>query len=307
MEVERLAQVVMETPPFTRFYMGSIILLSASTTVGFVLPSSLLFIPSKAFSYQPWRLITSFLYFGDLLFNLLVHLYFIRRSLGQLENSYTTKLSFLPQRWLVGLSEAQRARVEEFMEANKSVDFFHFVGLVCGGIIAMVTFGFNYRKILIFRLGMILEDVMLFISCKNNPELEFVFLLLFQIRSIYFPYVFTFIQWIFNGDMNNDTRDFPVSFSLGMATLMKSPYLWKFFICFTISHTWWYIHEVLMERVYNHSTTRYSIHQEAIAKVRHGLGSNLVTKSYYELFQIVLLSPPYWKYFWHQTQQLGPD
>lgn len=299
MEIDRLLQAALETPPFTRFYMCSIIILSASTTVGLLSPSSLLFIPSKAFSYQPWRLITSFLYFGDTLFNLLIHLYFIRRSLGQLENSYSTKLSYIPKLWLKRLDAEQRQEMQTSIEAKKSIDFFHFVGVICAGIIVMVAFGFSYRKILIFRLGMILEDVMLFISCKNNPNMQLMFLL-FEIRSAYFPYVYMFIQWGFSGDMTNDTRDFPVSFTLGMSTLMKSPYLWKFFICFTISHTWWFIHEVLMEKIYNQTDKRDTAHSEVVSKLRHNMGAKIFTYSYYEIFQMVLLSPPYWKYFWQQ-------
>lgn len=289
--MEQILQWVRETPPFTRFYMALAILLSTSTSIGLVSPASLIFVPNKAFQLsQYWRLLTSFLYFGDLNFNLLVHLYFIKRSVGQLEESYITTLAFVPLSWQI----KHKVQLQRYFDKFRSIDFFHYMFSMCVSIIFFVTWGFTYRDMKIVQLGQILDDVMLYILCKRNPNLEFMIYFVMTIRSAYFPYVVTLVNWFLSGEMALSRQYFQISFNSGVNHLMKSKFLWQTFICHSVGHFWWFVKDIWMNRLNNND--RKLIKYKYIHEIRKAqtLFNQIITIEFHELVQIILLPPWYW-------------
>lgn len=106
--MDRIFQWVSGIPPVTRYWSIAILSTSILTTLRIVLAVQFVFIVDKAFSSQPWRLITSFCYFDDLLIELIINIWFIIRSSRYLEEGFSTKIALFPPNTINTLNTDQR-------------------------------------------------------------------------------------------------------------------------------------------------------------------------------------------------------
>ena len=66
----------LEIPVVTRTYLTAIFAVTALTALDVLTPFDLYFNAKKILDGQAWRLVTTFLYFGPLGLNFLLHMYF---------------------------------------------------------------------------------------------------------------------------------------------------------------------------------------------------------------------------------------
>lgn len=293
--MERIVQAVGEVPPFTRFYMLAAVTLSTATSIGIISPSSLIYVPNKVFSgqYQVWRVFTSFLYFGDLKFSLLMHLFFIRRSMGELEESFSTKFNHIPSRYK--RSEEDTTVVNEFIDRNRSYDFFYYIFLACIGIFIMVTYGYIQRDMKIVQLGPLLDDIMLYILCKRQPTIQFTILFLFDINGALLPYVLSVLNWVASGELRTDVFGSNSGLSDVFGRILRLKVLWQTFVCHTIGQLWWFVNDVIFDTIHSPTTDCVNKLHEKYTKTNT---FNYMFSHTFDLLQILCLPPWYWVLFY---------
>ena len=75
MEFEEFVRAI---PPFTKFFIGSVLALSVITAIGIVSPYSLLlFWDSVIYKFHFWRIFTTYLFAGGISITLLFKLFFM--------------------------------------------------------------------------------------------------------------------------------------------------------------------------------------------------------------------------------------
>ncbi|CAG5129398.1 unnamed protein product [Candidula unifasciata] len=86
MAAQTFQQEYMQMPPITRAYTTACVLTTLKVQLDLVSPFQIYFNPELIFrQYQLWRLVTSFLYFGPIGFNLLFNMIFAYRYCRMLE------------------------------------------------------------------------------------------------------------------------------------------------------------------------------------------------------------------------------
>lgn len=293
--MDRIVQWALSIPPVTRYWSIAILISSIITTFRLVLSITLVFLVEKAFGSQPWRLITSFCYFGELLIELILNIWFIIRSSRYLEEGYSTRLSLFPSTSINRLSPDQRTLLQTITDRNKSIDYLYFVLLICGSIIAGVTYGqykFDFR---IPTLGFLLDDILLYIWCRSNPNLEVNMFGFLTIRAAYLPWCYTLLNWvllnyflnsflaIISGDMNQITSVF------------SQPFVWRIVICYTLGHFWWFTREFLLTQFYcDQNDERRKLRSETPRRIEQQAKISPYQNISRQVLTFILLPPWYW-------------
>ncbi|ODQ77069.1 hypothetical protein BABINDRAFT_10440 [Babjeviella inositovora NRRL Y-12698] len=156
---------VMEVPPITRSYTGLILLTSALEYIGMLSPYDCFFSVDKIFSQnQYYRLVTSFLYFGELNFDLLFKVFFITRSLKTLEES-----------------------------VGRTRDFAWFLLVNCV-IVLLYSASLNNQHL----LGPCLDDVLMYVWSKHEGDMQVGILGIVHFNVVYLPWVYMFFNVLAN-------------------------------------------------------------------------------------------------------------
>ncbi|XP_044145695.1 derlin-2-like [Bufo gargarizans] len=149
-------------PSVTRAYTTACFLTTAAVQMELVSPFQIYFNPDLIFKrLQIWRLVTNFLYFGELSFSFLFNMVFTYRYCKMLEET-----SF-------------RGRTADF------VFMFLFGGLI------ITTFGLFVN--LLF-LGQAFTLMLMYIWCRRNPFVQINILGLVTVQAPYLPWVFICIS-----------------------------------------------------------------------------------------------------------------
>merc|ERR1712046_34632 len=94
--MDELKAGYMSVPPFTRYFMTSVFLLSFGMTYKMIDPYSLLLMFDKLWRFQLWRLITPYLFVGpfsqSFLFAMISMYMFLRRIEDLHQHKYLTSL-----------------------------------------------------------------------------------------------------------------------------------------------------------------------------------------------------------------------
>lgn len=293
--MDRIFQWVLSIPPVTRYWSIAILLASILTTLRVVLPVQLVFIVDKTFSSQPWRLITSFCYFDDLLIELILNVWFIIRSSRYLEEGFTTKSALFPNRIINQLSTEQKRLLKVIIDRNRSIDYLHFVLLICGSIVGAVTYGSNKFDFKIHRLGSLLDDILLYIWCRSNPDLDVNMFGFFTIRTAYLPWCYTMLNWVLLSDFMNDFLILMSGDLKLIASIFTKPFVWRVVICYSLGHFWWFTREFLLGQFYyDVNEERRKIRSETPKRIDQESRTPVYHNTPRKIIELILLPPWYW-------------
>lgn len=148
---------LMEVPPVTRVWSVSIVVLSGLEYVGLLNKLDFYYSIDTVFNkHQYHRLVTSFLYFGELSMDLLLTLFFVVRHSRSVEERFRRKR-----------------------------DFVWFLLIICSMIILYSSFVSN-----LYLLGSYLNDVLLFLWSRQNSGVQVSFLGFIRLQAIYLPFFY---------------------------------------------------------------------------------------------------------------------
>lgn len=293
--MDGLLQLAARVPPVTRWWLASIVALSTATLAGLVHANYLLFVPEKALTTQLWRLVTAFCYFGDLLVETVLHIYFISQSFGLIEQSFSTTEAHIPRYYQLRLDATRRNRLQTSFDATKTVDFVHFLTIICVLIVAAVTVVFYTTQIALVQLGPILDRVMMYVWCRTNPQADVrVFGMAF--RAAYVPWIMLVASWVMSPEFGYDLYFLSSGTLKGLQQILQRPFVWHTAVCFGLGHFWWYTRDFLLEKVYyDVRSSRREWTWRVAAKYAQKQPARAVVRSWYRESLLTLVLPPwYW-------------
>lgn len=248
-----------EIPPVTRYWSLSIIITAVLTSIGLCSLNQFMFSIERAFGRQPWLLVTSFCYYGSLSIELVLSVFFLMRLSRYLEESYQTSKSLFPIKKVRQLSPGQWREMTKWIDSLKTLDYLYFIFLVCASIVAVVTIGWHKRYFTVWKLGPILNDAILYIWCKNNPDVVVNLMGVLGVTSAYLPWVYTIIDVLFLLEFQKDVYDLFSGrrgshlerFLLFFQKVATQPYFWKVLIRYGVGHFWWFLGNFSPQLFYN--------------------------------------------------------
>jgi len=159
-----------DIPPVTKIYLGSILACSMAIKMNYAQPLQLYFNPTLILAGEYWRIVTPFLYFGNMGIHFFFNLTFIYRYCKSLEE------------------ENYRGKTAEF------IVFFLFTAalILVSGLILNSPW-----------LGMTFTQVFVYVWSRRNPFTQLNFLG-FIVRAPYLPYVFMAFSATLGGEIMED-------------------------------------------------------------------------------------------------------
>lgn len=147
---------IMEVPPITRTYLIGVVGFSLLAYTGIVTRTDCYYTSELVFKkHEYYRLVSSFFYYGKISLDLLLTLFMISRYFKALEQTYA-----------------------------RSIDFVWCVCLLASALVLYSTFVEN-----LYQLGPYLNETMLYIWSRRNPDVEMTVLGLINFRAVYLPLI----------------------------------------------------------------------------------------------------------------------
>lgn len=162
----------MQIPVVTRVYTTACVLTTFAVQLGFVTPLQLLYHPQLILQGEVWRLITCFLFFGQIGFSFLFNMIFLYRFCRKLE---------------------------ETNYAGKTADFI--VLLLFGSSLTLLISTVAIRMLF---LGEALTTMLVYVWCRRNPYIRYNFFGLFTFEAPYLPWILVLISVLFGGSVLAD-------------------------------------------------------------------------------------------------------
>eukprot|EP00047_Mylnosiga_fluctuans_P016344 m.53933 g.53933 ORF g.53933 m.53933 type:complete len:234 (+) comp6538_c0_seq2:242-943(+) len=173
MAANPLEEAYMQTPLITRTYATACVLTTLACHLDIVTPFQLYLNLYSVFEeYQIWRLITSFLYFGDLGVDFVFHMFFLTRYCRMLEEG------------------SYRGRTADF------------VVLFLFGMVLMLIAAPIIGQI--YLLGQALTFMIVYIWGRRNPNVHMSFLGMFQFDAPYLSYVLLGLSFVLGQNLATD-------------------------------------------------------------------------------------------------------
>ncbi|KAJ3933280.1 MAG: Der1-like protein [Lentinula lateritia] len=158
---------ITQIPPITRGWLALSVLTSLAVQCQLVTPLQLYFSPKSAFiNAQPWRVFTTFFYFGSISLDFVFHLFFFMRYSRMLEES-----SF----------------------ANRKADYFWLLLLSSAMLLALSPL-FNLPF-----LSSSLAFVPIYLWSRRHPDTPISLFGLFTITAPYLPIALVAFSWVLSG------------------------------------------------------------------------------------------------------------
>ncbi|KAK6457076.1 Der1-like family-domain-containing protein [Scheffersomyces xylosifermentans] len=284
--MERVGDWVRGIPPVTRYWAVAIFATATAISLKLVSKTSLFFNAEKAFNNQSWRFFSSFFYFNELSVELLINIFFLVRSCRLLEESFFTRPALLPSS-AKKLNERQMDILQKYIDRNKSIDYFYFILQICVSIILLASYG-HYR--LGFKastlLGVLLDDILLYIWCRSNPDLEVNMLGFFTIKTAYVPWFHTVLYGIMDGSLFKAIGDL----LRGQFSFFESTMMWRILMSYPLGHFWWFTREFLLSTLYHDPYDGRRKAREETLKLHKTNDLNIAR----DLLKALLLPPWYW-------------
>ena len=292
--MDRVGQLVTRVPPVTRYWLLLIIASATLTSLGWCSYKKILFTPQRTFWSQPWRLITAFCHFEGLSFSLLVRVYYMMGSALDLESKFTTPLSMFPPRRMARLSESKHATLRAMVEAYKIPDYLYYMASIAALIIVVVTIGYYKLGINVSELSTVLDSVIWYIWCRQNPQSPVVIFGLFSIPGAYVPWCLTVMHAITQIDFAHQVYASLLLEASAVRLAVYMPFLWNEFVNYTVGHFWWFSRDFLLANVYfdKNEERRKIAWSETRQTQREYAGRGPLTTS--DLLRLFMLPPWYW-------------
>ncbi|ODV81438.1 uncharacterized protein CANTADRAFT_46098 [Suhomyces tanzawaensis NRRL Y-17324] len=290
--MDLLLQWVRAVPPVTRGWVAGILMISILIKLRLVSKTNLAFIPERAFGNEPWRLVTTFFLFDEFSFEMIYYLWSLERSSRMLESAFMSKLHLFPQEFK-RLSGRRKELVQEFIDRNRSLDYLYYALQICASI-AIVNSTLYYKiGYVSLMLGVNLNDILLYISCREDPDAEVNLMWVIRMRAAYLPWCITFFNLLFFGNILNEVvLIFAGNFSL-LIPVLKSKPLVTIYVTYSLAHFWWFLRSFLLGKVYHDSNDRRRELREKTLE-KYNVNSTNYTREAVAWF---LLPPWYWFYF----------
>lgn len=253
--MDRLNPLAVSLHPVTKTWVYTIVALSVGTSMGMVSQSKLIFFPSRML-VEPWRLITSFCYFGPLQFALIQFIIIIARTSNSLEEQYIYQMEYLPHKCIIGFDKELKLELNEQFERRKTFDFAYFFAKIAFSIIATIAIFSRWYDITrdFFLLGPPLEKIVLYIVCRNTPA-EYLDMMGISIRAKYMPFLMQFVEFLFSEQLKDFLKNVNKDVKGSVILFMKSTVIRQTLLVFTIGHFWWFIHFFYLKHVYGEFST----------------------------------------------------
>lgn len=292
--MDRLGHLVTGVPPVTRYWFLLIVASATATSLGWCSSSTLHFVPTKAFSTQPWRLVSSFCHFDGLSFVLLVQLYYMMGSALDLESKFCTPLALFPPARLAALSPSKQKTLKHVTEAYATADYLHYLMSISALIVALVTLGYYKLGLNVRELSGVLDSVIWYIWCRQHPSSPVVIFGIFSIPGAYVPWCLTVFHGITQVDYAHQIYSVMLVDAATIRLAVYMPFLWSEFVNYTIGHLWWFTRDFLITRVYydSNESRRKIASSPARQAQREYVGRHPLNTS--DLLRLVLLPPWYW-------------
>ncbi|KAI5964268.1 uncharacterized protein KGF55_002210 [Candida pseudojiufengensis] len=291
-------------PPITKTWCLSTIIISTLLTLKKLKFINLLFIPDKIINQgQNWRILTTFITFGELSIDLIFKIWEIQSSCSKLENSFLLSKSILPFGVLENFNEFQLQTLNQFIERNKTIDFFYFFGQICLSIILCSLYLHYKFKITIMNLGSVLIQIFIYYESKLRPLQQINFFGILQFNNLYYPYFSAFLNLLLNERFNfeNDNQQQnqqqppqggPFIFG-SLRSLFNKPVLYFYLVSFILGHFWWFSREIMIKDLHyneeNDDLKKYKIRKQTLT--RSSVWKFNIIR---ELLVFLLLPPWYW-------------
>ncbi|ODV96762.1 hypothetical protein PACTADRAFT_32260 [Pachysolen tannophilus NRRL Y-2460] len=173
---------VMEIPTVTRLWAMAIVSISCLEYIGLLTELDFYYSTTTVFQkHQYYRLLTSFLYFGNLSFDLVFTLFFVIRHSAALEEQF-----------------------------HKTKDYIWFVAVICTMVILYSTFISD-----LYLLGSYLNDVLLFLWSRQNSDIDMSIMGIVQFKAIYLPFVYLVLGSLVKDNSGNILNHYAVGILIG--------------------------------------------------------------------------------------------
>lgn len=233
---------IAEMPPVTKFWLGSIAAVTMATSMGKVSPFQVVYWPGKMWS-QPQRFLTLLLFFGVPLIGFFNDVLQVKMSISDLEQNFYTSSSVLPRRLTRHKSPDHLAA---FCSSMKTADFTYFLMQIIVTLYLLLWFEsklFNFVDGDVIRVkmsGRILEMALLYILCKQKPDLILrVFMI--PVKAKYVPAALFAISAIMDQIYPKILLTLVKDWREGFRTLANWGLMQDTFISIFLGHTWWYL------------------------------------------------------------------
>lgn len=295
----------MNIPPVSRCWTVSIIAINGMASLGIISPMKLIFLPERGFS-QPWRLFTSFCYFGEVLFGTILAVWTTIRWFRSLEENFSIPYTMFPS-FVNEFNDYQLDILAKYTTRMKSWDFLHLVVLICVSIIITTSLGFYRLQFRIPMLGVVLHEVISYISCRTNPQQQVSIFGIITVQGVNIPLFTALLDWVVLADFKPHMAILLQGHFLVLWLVLTSPIAWKTYICLFLGHFWWYFHSYLYNEWYGDKNRhRYKLRNKTVKRVQQqnrigylGCGNKAVVTA-------VMLPPWYWLILYYVRGQVEP-
>lgn len=291
--MENLAHMLLEIPPVSRCWAICIVATTLAAKFNLVSRHKLVFGPERAFSDQPWRLFTSFCYFGEPSIMVILAIWTAIRWSRTIEESFRTPMGLLPPR-INKFSDHQLDQLAKALDRFKAADYFYFLLLVSVSIISFSMLGMYFFPRTIPLLGYLLHDILTYIACRLNPNILVNFFGVFTVQGINVSILTVLSGWVFQPEFLINVVNLLHGDIHSLGNILMSPPAWRTLLCLSLGHLWWFAMFYLFDKFYVDTnplrlkmTTRTikRVHQQAqLGEVDH-------IKHW---FKLILLPPWYW-------------
>lgn len=279
--MDALNERLRDIPPFTRYWLGGIVSTAVLSSLSIVSKNSFTYVPEKLWT-QPWRIITSFCYFGDFLVGFFINLWFLVMKSQVLENHYTLNGTSLPYLLSRKLDAGRRTTLLLKMENNSTADYVYFIGQVSASILIASSLAEMYIFMRFSELGSFLQEIIGYIWSRVNSNAEANVFGLFTVPMPYIPFIFTAVNMVFT------FLRLPTG-ARNLTHLSKfRAVFYEIIISYSISHFWWFTKFYLLDSVYRNG--RKEKRREHLEKVYKKKQVNFLE----EIILIFFLPPWYW-------------
>ncbi|KAK6197361.1 Der1-like family-domain-containing protein [Scheffersomyces amazonensis] len=283
--MDRIGDWITSIPPVTRYWSMLIFAVGFYSSIAPENKMLVLFIPDKAFSSQPWRLITGFCYFGDLSLELVINMVLSLKAVRYLEESYTCPSSLFPTSIVNTLTPNQKAKLSGLRENYKTLDFLYLLVQICVSLLVLVTYAFYKMNYKILSPGLLLDDSLLYIWCRCNPNLIVPLFGIINLKIAYLPLCYTLIRSILEGIFLKDLdRLVHLDFSV-----FTSMFAFRHATAYGVAHFWWYYRYFIIPKFYADEKLKTDL--------RHNTNAIYGVKKYDvvpNLIRLLVLPPWYW-------------
>ncbi|KAK6460199.1 Der1-like family-domain-containing protein [Scheffersomyces coipomensis] len=286
--MERVGAWIASIPPVTRYW--SLLIVGLSIYSSFVPDKKMLlvFLPEKAFGTQPWRLLTGFCYFGDFSIQLVINMFLSLRSIRYVEQSYNSDSSLFPPFMMNGLSPNQRSKIILLKEMYQTLDFLYFMVQISFTILAIVTYGFYKFNLKIIYPGMILDDSILYIWSRTDPNMVVNLFGFLNLRIAYLPFIYVLLRSVLEKRFLQDLEKL-LRFDM---TVFQSMFAWKHLIAYGVGHLWWFMRYFLLPKLYANSNKLKSDERvKTLNQYRININKYKIMP---DILRLILLPPWYW-------------